>query len=575
MPEEILVNPEQLNLATGIERILTVGGQVTRRGLGEGFKAEWFPYYAGIEINEAGRYIVNNANAQQLITSQYLTIPRGQGFTLKAHGEIMNSGAMVGWGVSDQLGRAWQAYMYDNGAGNRYDIFLQGTNPIFGQVGADYDGFSFVCDGNSITVYRIHSNVNTYIATAYLPADVEYLQYRFYLKNTLSRIISIDGIVNTVTIPLTTSNLGFSVTEADTTEKRIIDATKYGIKANSLANRLITLSYEGLPNKNVPVVVSPLYLQAIGYENNGYVLEGVIVDFDTNGGDAGEFNASGGVIISNLRWQAPLGSGVVDFTYNVGSFTANFRLNVVPKLEVAGVKNGYYPNLAQGDEIQFSASVAGATYFCPSLPNFVAADGKVVVPYNAEDEFFGSKDVEVIVSGGGQEYKFRVYVEPIFPTPMFCGASPEKWLLKVPDFLPNSLTYDGGSMEVKNRNRFGIFRWEVNYRNLKIEPQCLCPDETGFFRCAEKLQTSKRLDAFYLFVTETKKFTVIDYHTRQKFTGVRLTEYDNDHVIYPTEQVRRLKMYYDGKPIIPILPYDIPLPDGSQGLEYFWYQIEW
>jgi hypothetical protein len=581
MADEILVNPAELRLATGVEQQLTVGGQVTRRGVGEGFKANWFPPYGGVDINEAGKYIQNNSGVTQIVTSHLLSIPREQPFTLKAYGDSMSAGSLIGWGVADQIGRAWMAYLYNNGAGVRYDIIMQDAAPIFGAVGANFDGFTIVSDGNAITIYRVVGNVNNYLRTAYIPADVQFLNYRFHFNSAIKRISNIEGVVGQVTIQLTTANLSFTIDNATEIETRAIDLQHYGVRPLTNVNHLITLGYEGLPNKLVPVIVEPLYLRPVDRPANSYVIFGEVIDFESNGGDAGLFTASAGIIISNLKWQAPTASGAVDFSYTVGSVIATTRLNVVPRLEVAGVANLFYRNVLQGDTVQLFASVEGATFHSPNYPNLVHSDGTLIAPYDAEDEDFGSKTVQVDVTGGGQVYTFYVYIEPIFPTPMFCGASPEKWRMHVPKKLANKLTYDGGAREAKNRNRLGVITWEMNYRELKVEPDCVCVSDQSNFVCWEKLQTSKRLDAFYDLVGEVKKFTVIDHHTRQKFGGVVIEDYSDDHVLYATGQTRKLKMYLSLAPVIPLFPYDfeddgLPIVEPPEEVvEYWWYQLDW
>lgn len=556
MAEEILVSPSELRIANGVEGKLTVGGQVTRRGFGEGFKSEWFPNYAGVEINQNERYIQNNSGVTQIVTSHLLSIPRQQPFTLKAFGDLMGSGSLIGWGVADQIGRAWMAYLYNNGAGVRYDVIMQDTSPIFGAVGSNYDGFSIISDGNAITIYRIVGNANVFLRTAYLPPDVEFLNYRFHFNSAVKRVQNIEGIVGQVTIQLNTANLGFAINAPSSVETRAIDTQTYGIKPLETENHSILLSYEGLPDKLVAVIVEPLYLRPIGRPNNSYVIHGETIFFETNGGDEGIFTASAGIIISNLKWQAPTANGIVDFTYTVGSVQATARLNIVPRLEVAGIRNGYYRSVAQGDQVQFYASAEDAVFSSPNYPALIQPNGCLTVPTDAEDKLFGSKTIEIKVSGSGQIYSFLVYVEPIYPTPMFCGASPEKWRMKVPKKLPNKLTYDGGSREAKNRNRLGVINWEINYRELKIESNCICSSGDSFFFCSEALQTSKRLDEFYEFVGETKKFTIIDFHTSQKFTGVVFDDYEDDHILYTTGQTRRVKLYLPLAPELTIEPFE-------------------
>jgi len=350
---------------------------------------------------------------------------------------------------------------------------------------------------------------------------------------------------------------------------RAADLTHFGLRASTILNDILVLSNQHMTEQlQVPVKITALYIRPNDRACGSYVIENETIQFETNGGMGGIFQASGGTILNELKWQAPSSAGDVHFSYEVEGVIANCLLHVVPKLSVTGVQSdGCYPDLAQGESVQFIASCPDATFAiepivpiepietdnpeAPDLYTIMTSGGYLVAPTDAMDYYFGAKTLTIKVTGCGQTYRFCVHIQAMFPTPKFCGPTPKHWRPPlIPDYLPNTSIMTGGTSQVKNRNAEGILIWNVDYDNMiqDTPTNCTCVASDVFHKstCDSSLAIADRLDSFYKQVSKVKYFTVLDYQTEIMYKYVRLTVYDGNHNLYKTEQSRQLQMRQEG-----------------------------
>lgn len=564
MPDEILAIPNPLRLASGVESPLEVGGQVTYPGLPQGsYPAEFIidPLITW-EVQPEQRLTKNGGTVNGSPVIGLRRIPKLQPFWSNGgYAQIRPFHQGVHIGILDQLNRFYGYFAYSNandgGLGWYFYVIVQGVAVIGNPNGIPTSPGTNMAvrgDGNTLIYERQASGIWRTEYFWSIAAEVVDFRTYYVLYDPGTAMVRAQQRVDEAVIPLTTSNLTVEQVPAGSMEVRSIDFGHFGVKANSVGDRILRLSHPEIPLPlNVNVLVSPLYLRPI--PPTAIAIEGQVIQFESNGGLGGIFEASGGTILSGLRWQAPFGAAVINFQYTIGVVTAQYSLEVVRKLEVAGVDDdGFYPDLAQGERVELQATCPGAHFRSITHPYIINPRGVVIVPYEGDDEVFGEKVVTIRVTGCGQTYNFKIRVQPMFPIPKFCGPEPHKWLQREPDFMPVSTTMTGGTSQVKNRNRDGIFEWEVSYVNLieKLTEHCTCNEisPSGHLPgCLSKQATAERLSQFYRQVTTVEYFTLVDYHTDIVYKYTRLKEFQRNHTVYRNEQSRDLKMRWEGIPL--------------------------
>lgn len=588
----IIANPTELDIAAGVEGILQVGGSILTPGQAQGFYPE--EYTVGSYISIAGTTLTRaggtgtsfDANAQVVGTRQ---IPKVQPFAVQG-GWItvggINRHLLIG--VIDNLGRitCGMPYNYPPEPEPRFNVLANGVQVITAKPCNANEIWMVSSDGNTLQVFWKTAGIYRLQFSFAIPSDVTFYRFFFMLGWQNNNIYYCDTRIDDKVVPLNTSNVNLVIDPLALASSRIIDINNFGITGLVNGEGTATLTHPEVGDATVvPLSISALYLKPKDGLCNTSVVQGDIVQFESNAGIGGTFEATGGTIISALKWQAPDGEddiGAIDFTYTVGSVVATCRLNVVKRLSVTNVDtDGYYPDLAQNEEVQFTSTCPGAIFSSPSHPGIVTPDGKLSAPTDADDCCFGEKVVVIQVVGCSQTYTFRVRIQPMYPTPLFCGPTPIKWLAGARDYLPNTLIHTGGTSQVKNRNASGIQLWTVTYENLIYIPEsipCSCGAEAG--GCKASLTTASRLDNFYNQVKMNHRFSLVDYHTGLRYKDVRLTEFTPDHEIYRNQQRRTVRMRWEGNSNVPQLPTGCEAPEEvlcppSTIVQLDWEVIEW
>lgn len=594
MTNEILANPNPLLLASGVEGSFELGGQVFYPGIIQGCRPELFDVSTDLTWNPTGNQSLKKtagANGVSSFATMIQRVPREQPFWMNGtYGLVKSVHQGAHHGFLDSLGRFWGYFAFSNafdGSGWHYLMIERGVDVSGGVFTATPAGHNFAVQVSANTVTWMKQGAGgfwqTLRVTSYdaVGENINDWRAQYILYDVGTELLYTQIRVDEATVPMNAGNVTIEQVPAGWASLRNLDNTHIGVTSVPVGDKVLLLSHPLIPDPyTLNVSVAPLYLRPAGGGCGASIVEGSVVQFESNGGLGGVFTASGGTILSGLRWQAPYQTGPVDFSYTIGVVTANCQLYVVPKLEVEGVdEDGYYPDLAQGEAVQFKATCPGARYRSLTHPYIISTRGGMYAPDDVHDEHFGEKVVTIQVFGCGQTYTFKVRIQPMFPTPKFCGPDPLKWTQLEPDFKPNVLEMAGGTTQVKNRNSEGIITWVVEYNNLveKIPQGCTCEGVLGTGHlptCDSKLATASRLSEFYRKVSTAEYFSVVDLHTGVLYKYVRLTQFDRDHVQYRTEQVRRLRMRYEGLPlsaiIVPILTPDTDddFVGGIEGDEY-------
>lgn len=567
MINEILAIPNPLAVASGVEGSLELGGSITYPPLPQGGHPELFVIDPSIQWTADNRLIkVSGApNTGGQATGTLLTPSQQPLWVNGAYGPIrpFHQGAHIG--ILDHLNRFYGWFAFSNandGGGWHYNGSIKGIQVTPGGPGGQatpaFTNMAVQTDATGISLMRLHQGI--WRVEYRWTKDEEILTWKPYyvLWDPGTELWNLQQRVDEAVIPITVHNTQVEQIPAGFAVIRNIDVNHLGLIATSVGNKTLRLSNPEIDTHlDVAVVVSALYLQPV--PATAIAIQGQVIQFQSNGGLGGIFEVSGGTILSGLRWQAPFSIGRVDFTYTINNVTANASLEVVKKLEVSGVdEDGFYPDMAQGERVQFVATCPGARFRSITHPFSVNVRGSLVAPHDINDPVFGEKTITILVNGCGQVYSFKIKIQPMFPTPDFCGPVPLKWKKNDPDFLPNTSIMSGGTSQVKNRNREGIIIWEVEYNPLieKINEGCTCDSvlPTGHLPgCDSKLATASRLSDFYKLVSTARYFSLKDYETGVLYKYVRLTQWSRDHVIFDTGQSRRLTMRYEGIPLTAVV----------------------
>lgn len=579
---EIIVQPNPLKIATGVQGLLEVGGVITYPGKPQGCYPEDFTMSNSYVWTTSGdQRITKVGTTDNSGATRIERVPRDQPLWIRGRFALVRPfHQTVAIALFDDLGFTYSfgAYSNANDSGGWHWIITARNVEV---VGAPSGIQAYV--GEDIAIQTTPDQIlfmrqrNGFWQTMYVHNITDPItEYRMHynLFEVGSVLTYCQQRIDDANIPVTTNLTEFSfVTNPQNFVSEVVDSAHYGITAPAVGAAQARLYIPRIDLQQLVSIESEALFIRPKTLTSGIVLEGQVVEFETNGGLGGIFQASGGTILAGLKWQAPFTEGVVDFTYQVGNVTAHYELSVVKPLSVVGVdEDGFYPDVAQGERVSFKSTCPSARYNSPTHPYLVTPRGEFIAPTDAQDAAFGEKIATIKVQGCGQIYYFKIRVQPMYPTPKFCGATPISWLKNEPDFLPNSLTMSGGTSQVKNRNREGILIWDIAYELLKEDAtfNCTCDTEdlttlpAGHLNtCLSKLATAKRLSDFYRQVSYTDYFTVVDYHTGEVFKYVRLIEFRRKHTIYNVEQARTVRMRWEGNPLLPIglLDTDEETPD--------------
>lgn len=553
----ILANPIPLELATGIEGLLEIGGSYFIEGLPQGWQSSLFnipsTYVTGADFLTKGP---TDGSSPVIFIAE---IPARQPFMTQFSMNNVSSSPIhpfdVVVGLRDNFGRltVFHPYRYPPETEARYTISALSVDvspqPPGYFINANSDVFQITSDGNVISMLRQYGGQYHLIYSFVIPNDILWWKFYYDCFYHNNNIYTLRIRIDDVTVPVTTTNSTL-IDNDGICIIRIVDTTHYGVTAHGIADSTLILSNEHIPQSvNIPVIIGNLYIKPSDRNCGTVAITGEVIQFISNGGNGGLFEASGGTILSTLQWQAPTSIGPVNFTYTVNTVTAVCQLQVVNKLTVNRVNSdGWYPDLAQGEQVQFTSTCPDAIFECVNFPTILTPSGLMIAPTDALNDVFGAKDCIVKVSGCGQTYFFKIHIQAMFPSLRFCGANPLKWVPpNIKDFLPNRLTMSGGTSEVHNRNKDGILVWSVEYQSLKQDApiNCSCPpSQSG---CTAALESASRLDAFYNQVSTVKYFTVVDLHTEIVYKYVRLTSYTGEHTgLYRNDQARSLTMRQEG-----------------------------
>lgn len=548
MSEELVITPTPLEIAESVQGQLTMSGGEGREGIPLGFDSANFNYSGSdYNANNTSRIITRISDGFNRPFGGIPFIPKEQGLTVEAmtgFGDISEHSSI---GVYDFNGRFTGFNLsYIQGIGSKqaflyYDGTVKGSVPY-----SDGNSFRVISDGISLQLYQKVGATYLLRYSNIMPNTTGFYWYFEIGLNGLSLYNVLVGSDSSF-VPFTWQNVQWSISPSDNLETEIITPDKLGVTVFDNRSRILTADTDSNQHATVNINVSPLYLRPLPVGRQ-FAIQGEEVIFETNGGTSGEFEASIGTIVDTLKWLAPNVRDTAEFTYSIGNSSATTSLEVVPKLEIENVEDGYFTEiLAQGETIQLVSNIPEVEWITLDHEGggLVTPDGYFTAPTDAENEVFGEQEVPVKAIAFGQALTFIIKVYAMYPTPEFCGANAIKWVQIRKDYLPTVGTTSGGKREVKNKNKNGIVEWVIDYEKLRQKSECCVCGEDD---CEATLGVAERLDAFYNRFTfnSGRKFAVIDKHTGELFKGVQMTKYENDHIRYPDGQIRGVELYYDG-----------------------------
>lgn len=249
-------------------------------------------------------------------------------------------------------------------------------------------------------------------------------------------------------------------------------------------------------------------------DENSFGLIGTYITVNHNGGASAELIVSGGIVIDAYTWLLPVVPG--RYSYKVrsnGIETEVCYLNVVRRLDVEGVDEGVFDNVAPGEILEFKANCEGAVFTSLTHPELL--DGNVFRADGGDEDSFGSFESIIKVEGCGQIGYFTVIVMPIYPIPLFCGPKPKTIPIGKPERNVTRNVSTGMNAEWLLHNRIPVITWKgLSYVGLpyilpdketdpcKLNLSCIQPDKPTIAGCSRSLMSAKRLDDFVNFVNE-------------------------------------------------------------------------
>ena len=545
---EILVNPKRIDIAQGVEGFVEVGGTITYASTSRQIDAANFTISANMQIESSTiRKTSGTTLGDSFVTGNSWFSAR-QGFWINMNLGLLAAGRQGSLiAVLDDTGHSINIFAYSNNAADnwRYDVNVRNVRLATAQASSFNDNMALYSNGTTISVMRQHNTIWTTVFSFNVPTESKKFRFHFNIEKAGQSINYAQAGLEATSIAILSTDLELSI--SPTAILRLV-GNRIGILAETIGHRVLTLIHPDLAkHAHVSINVSSLYIKPVGQECGGFAITGQIVQFESNGGNGGLLEVNTGTVLNGLRWQAGYDVGIATFLYRIGNVSASCTLRVVSKLSVEEVENGRYPDLAQGEQIQFTTSCENAVFSSPNYPSIITENGILVAPTDARNEVFGMKNVIVEVRACFQALIFELRIQALFPTPKFCGASPIDWTPTPNDFLPVREIMGGGTSQVKNKNKQGILTWTVNYNNLPYEmtEHCKCELLNNIKNCQAELSTAKRLDDFYLLVTFATPFSVIDYHDGLHRKFIRLTDFKRKHQRFDTEQSRSLALRYE------------------------------
>lgn len=254
-----------------------------------------------------------------------------------------------------------------------------------------------------------------------------------------------------------------------------------------------------------------------------FVIVGETITVNHNGGSSAQLIVSGGIAIDAYTWILPVVPGQYSFKIiSNGIETEICYLNVVRRLDVSGVIEGVYDNVAPGEIIEFEANCDDAVFTSLTHPELL--DGNVFRADGGDEDTFGSFESIIKVEGCGQIGYFTIIVMPIYPIPLFCGPKPKMIPIGSPDLDVIRNVTPGKNAEWLINSKIPSITWKgLNYVGLpyilpddetdpcKLNLSCIQPDKPTISGCPRRLMTAKRLDDFVSFVNrEFGNFAYLD-----------------------------------------------------------------
>lgn len=212
-------------------------------------------------------------------------------------------------GVIDSLGRGYAINCYSNPNQNWFYNFYAGDiegNVVTGVPIGFRNNMALYSDGINFYVQRQAGGGWTTILTHPIPENAGYLRWVYNLERIDTYVRYVQQRLDTITSPFTTDNITITSAPSNAFAIRIIDSFRFGIRPLlGVGNFSLELSH---PEISIPttigVIVDELYLRPSDRLCGGFVIEGDIIQFQTNGG-GGLLEATGGTVLNNLQWQAP------------------------------------------------------------------------------------------------------------------------------------------------------------------------------------------------------------------------------------------------------------------------------
>ena len=247
-----------------------------------------------------------------------------------------------------------------------------------------------------------------------------------------------------------------------------------------------------------------------------FVLVGAQVTIDHNGGPTAELIVSAGVALDAYTWLTPTIPGIYQFkVIAFGNETEWCEVRVENKLEVEGVVEGVFDNVAPGEciEFQINCDDTEAEFICLDYPQNLV--GNKFCANGGNEECFGAFTARMIVRACSQEVQFEIRVMPIFPVPAFCGPKPKYFPRPRRKHSTSKQTTKGLCAEYFLHSRNPMLTWKgLEYVGLLYDAEReKCPD--GLMipcgdnpqvptvgGCPKYLMTAKRLDDFVSFVKD-------------------------------------------------------------------------
>lgn len=279
----------------------------------------------------------------------------------------------------------------------------------------------------------------------------------------------------------------------------------------------IKFNYPEIDSIECTIRVEDLQIYSPACDDDTFAIVGTYVTVQHNGGSSARLVVSGGIAIDAYTWLLPVVEGRYSFKVVSGTnddiFTETCFINVVRQLDVEGVDEGVYGNVAPGEIITFIANCEDAVFSSPTHPELL--NGNVFKANGGDEDSFGSFKATIKVEGCGQVGYFTIEVMPLFPIPLFCGPKPKTIPVGKPDWNVTRAVTSGQNAEWILHSDTPKITWKgLSYVGLdyivknpndepcKLNISCIETDKPTISGCSPHLNSAKRLDDFVEFVKE-------------------------------------------------------------------------